>query len=1191
MVSCQNCGADLRPGAKFCDQCGAATASSCGSCGAELRSGAKFCDECGASQTGAAPAVAAARAASAPITERKVTSVLFGDLVAFTTLSEQHDKEDVRDLLSQYFAQCRQIVGRYGGTIEKFIGDAVMAVWGVPTAHEDDAERAVRAGLELVRAVEALGEELALPGLAMRVGIVTGEVAVTVGAEHEGMVAGDAVNTAARVQSVASSGEVWVDETTRLLTSGAITYVEVGSHQLKGKAEPVPLWAVRAVVAAIGGAQRADGLEAPLTGRGRELRVIKELFHGVEESGRPALVVLQGDAGFGKSRLAWEFFKYIDGLNDTVIWHSTRCLAYGDGIAFWPIAEAVRGRVGLVEADTDADPASALDEWLRTHVPDGSEAAWLRARVLALLGRQASGGIERDDLFAAWQTFFERAGHGAPVAIVVDDAQHADEGTIAFLEHLLANSEAPIFLMLMSRPGLVQRWPDLATNRRVTMLHLAALDNREMATLVEGLVNGLPEDVRDGLVERAQGVPLYAIETVRSLIDRDLVVPRGGVYVLPDPAAVDLAAIGAPASLHALVAARLDGLPSDQRRVIADASVLGATFTRDSIAALAADVRDLGDVLTALTRAEILGTVTSRLSAEYGQYRFVQDVVRQVAYSTLSRRDRKARHLAVATYFETLPDAGGDFAPVIAQHYLDAITACADSDADVSGLRERVIKHLEAAAARARALGAPVDAVRYLDTALENTADDETAARLHLAAGEAALDASQPDPTETHARAALDYFESAGDALNAGAAAAVLAMNSGFNRADNTAALDTALPHWNALQGVPGAEPVLLRLSRAIASARLQLNEDNDDITLARIALADSIGDRVALGETIIGLAISHIRRAPSFALMLLRCAAEVGQEAQRPTVVARALMNTSIVLKQNDLVASREMLDAAREESRKIGVEIVQVAFEALNRTSLLIEQGELDQADEVLATIPISIPPMEFIVPWLDGMFAHVSGRARRYPPPPGESRNIDDEILISSIEASAVYDALANGDLRTAVANGVRAVDRQLRIAGLGDDLVHFWPVAMQAAMAADDADAISRLLAVIDEQPPGLVGAGLRAHRLRFAALLAIRGGGAGADPEQSFRQAIAEFERWGSSLHAARCRAELAGWLDDQGRADEAATLRQEALVVLQAAGANGWLAELGLQQALQPTEHRLAPLSPGSATTSGTVSR
>src|SRR3954467_3054244 len=285
MASCGGCGTDQPEGARFCNSCGAVMAVPvCSSCGIDLVPGARFCNECGAAQGGAV----APPTVEPPVSMRRVTSVLFGDLVGFTALSEHRDQEDTRELLTRYFDECRRVIGRYGGTVEKFIGDAVMAVWGVPTAYEDDAERSVRAGLELVNAVAAMGDDVRVDGLAMRVGIVTGEVAVTVGAQQQGMVAGDAVNTASRVQSAAAPGQVWVDETTRLLTSSAITYVDVGSHPMKGKADPVPLWAVRAVVAAVGGAQRADGLEAPLVGRDREMRLVKELFHRVEENHVPA---------------------------------------------------------------------------------------------------------------------------------------------------------------------------------------------------------------------------------------------------------------------------------------------------------------------------------------------------------------------------------------------------------------------------------------------------------------------------------------------------------------------------------------------------------------------------------------------------------------------------------------------------------------------------------------------------------------------------------------------------------------------------------------------------------------------------------------------------------------------------------------------------------------------------------------
>ncbi|MDQ3543952.1 MAG: adenylate/guanylate cyclase domain-containing protein, partial [Actinomycetota bacterium] len=349
-----------------------------------------------------------------------MTSVLFGDLVGFTTLSEARDAEEVRELLSAYFAVARTVVGRYGGVIEKFIGDAVMAVWGVPVATEDDAERAVRAGLDLVAAIADLGEHVGVAGLLMRVGVVTGEVAVTIGATAEGMVAGDAVNTAARVQSAAAPGTVWVNEATRVLTAAAVEYADMGEHVMKGKAEPARLFQARVVVAAVGGAQRIDGLEAPFTGRDRHLRLVKELCHETAEEHRPRLVLVTGAAGVGKSRLAWEFEKYVDGLSTVFAWHRGRCLTYGDGVAFWALAEAVRGRLGLVESD----PSAVVQDRLATRLPellaDPGERDWVLPRLGVLLGVASDRSYAREDLFAAWTRFLERAGGGSPVIVVLD---------------------------------------------------------------------------------------------------------------------------------------------------------------------------------------------------------------------------------------------------------------------------------------------------------------------------------------------------------------------------------------------------------------------------------------------------------------------------------------------------------------------------------------------------------------------------------------------------------------------------------------------------------------------------------------------------------------------------------------------------------------------------------------------------
>jgi class 3 adenylate cyclase len=315
-----------------------------------------------------------------------VCSVLFCDLASFTPLSESRDPEAVRELLSRYFAVARTVIGRYGGTVEKFIGDAVMAVWGTPVAAEGDAERAVRAALELVAAVEALGVEAGAAGLAARAGVVSGEVAVTLGAPGEGMVAGDAVNTAARVQSAARPGQVLVDAATQRLAESAVGFAKAGEHQLKGKAQPQRLWRATRVLAGAGGAQRIDGLEAPLIGRDAELRTVKELFHAVAERKVPRLVLVSGPAGVGKSRMGWEFEKYVDGLADEMWWHRGRCLSYGEGVAFWALAQIVRQRLGIAEEDSTDAAAAKLAKGLDRFVGDPDERAFISARLGRLLG-------------------------------------------------------------------------------------------------------------------------------------------------------------------------------------------------------------------------------------------------------------------------------------------------------------------------------------------------------------------------------------------------------------------------------------------------------------------------------------------------------------------------------------------------------------------------------------------------------------------------------------------------------------------------------------------------------------------------------------------------------------------------------------------------------------------------------------
>ena len=423
---CSNCGTANEAGRKFCKECAGPLAVGCPVCGSGNPADAKFCGECAAPLTTAAPAVTA----RAPIAERRLVSVLFIDLVGFTPFAEGRDAEEVRDALSRYFDIARGIIERYGGTVEKFIGDAVMAVWGTPIAHEDDAERAVRAALELVDGVGAVG-----PGISARAGVLTGEAAVTIGATNQGMVAGDLVNTAARLQSAAPAGAVLVGESTQRATSRAIAYEPAGEQELKGKASPVPAWRALRVVAEVGGKNRAGTLEAPFVGRDDELRLLKDLFHATGREGRVRLVSISAPAGLGKSRLAWELSKYVDGLVEPIWWHAGRSPAYGEGITFWALGEMVRQRAGLAETDDEATTRARIAATVREWITDAGEQRWVEPALLALLGVEpAPGGPEQ--LFGAWRTFFERITAQGTVALVFEDLHWADPGTLDFIDHL-----------------------------------------------------------------------------------------------------------------------------------------------------------------------------------------------------------------------------------------------------------------------------------------------------------------------------------------------------------------------------------------------------------------------------------------------------------------------------------------------------------------------------------------------------------------------------------------------------------------------------------------------------------------------------------------------------------------------------------------------------------------------------------
>jgi class 3 adenylate cyclase/tetratricopeptide (TPR) repeat protein len=1135
----------------------------------------RFCADCGTPISTAATEAPAPVAPSQRLSERRITSVLFADLVGFTTLSESRDAEEVRELLSRYFATARTVIERYGGTVEKFIGDAVMAVWGVPTAHEDDAERAVRAGLDLVEAVASVGDDAGLPGLSMRVGVVTGEVAVTVGATGEGMVAGDAVNTASRVQSSAEPGRVWVDDQTRELTAAAVVYDDRGWHALKGKAEQLRLYEARQVVAAVGGARRVDGLEAPFCGRERELRLVKELFHATLEEGRPRLVTVYGAPGVGKSRLGWEFDKYTDGINVLVTMHRGRCLSYGDGVAFWALAEVVRGRLRILEGDPTETVVERLKQGLLDYVPEEDDRTWLLPRLATLLGvadQVAAGAtFARDDLFGAWRTFLERVARhntSAGAVILLDDLQWADPALVDFITHVLDHARAPIFMLALARPELADKAAGLGQARRATALHLEPLPDPQMSNLVVGLVAGLPDNLRDALVQRSEGIPLYAVETVRGLIDRDAVIPKDGRYILAPDAAerIDLADRSLPTSLHTLIASRLDGLPADERSVVQDAAVLGLSFTADGLAALMSAVGDHADIetaLPALVRKEIFSIDSDPRSSEHGQHRFVQAMVRTVAYDTLSRRDRKARHLAVAEFLADEPDADS-IAAVRASHYLDARAAAA-SDDDADELAARAVELLELAANQARVLGAPLEARRHLESALTLVTDGPTTARLTELAARAALAAGAGGDSAALARQAQSVYAECELTIDA-ARALALWGESMIYLGQSKAVLEPLSEAYVQLREQPDAAEVAAALALGVARA-YYIAEGQNPLAIEwfdrAVVLAEELDDIPLLASTLSSYAGSLILDGRShMGLGLLQVALDLARQSQDPKLELRPLNNLVSFLAARDGALAREYADAGLAIVRRIADR----DWGHYLLTSAAHVYWNLGAWDEALAVLADASDGSEENTSSTIGVtlaYRSAIEDARGMPTPlpdilPSLAGDHPDLMLDAGRYTINAILARRAGDNATAAQQSRLAYESCHEASGIDDDFPLFWLRAIDDQLAVADVGAARDMLAVVAEAPRGRVPA-LQAALVPWLRARINIAAGASDNVDADFVTAAAKLRQFGAPFYLARTLLDHAEWLDEQGRVADAMPLAGEALETLTRLRAETWI--------------------------------
>ncbi len=979
-MDCPSCGADNRPERKFCASCGSALGWHCGSCGASNLPDERFCGECGARrpEAGAVAAPSAARdatgatasAATGPAGptaapgERRLVSVLFADLVGFTSLSGELDIEAVRDLQSAYFDAARTVIERYGGTVEKFIGDAVMAIWGYPTAHEDDAERAVRAALDVVDAVTALGESHRMPSLAARAAVGTGEAAVTLGAVGQGMVTGDLVNTAARLQGAADPGTVVVDEATQDATLRSIALEPLGGLALKGKDGPVAAWRAAGVVAGRHGAGRAEGVEAPFVGRRTELRALKDALAATSAEGRARLVALVGQAGIGKSRLAWELEKYVDGISETVYWHRGRSPAYGEGVAYWALGEMVRERAGIAESDDAGASAAKLDAMLETYVDDPGERRWLLPHLRILLGLDEQAGGDRTEQFAAWRRLFEAISERGTTALVFEDIHWADDGLLDFIDSLLEWSrERPVLVVALARPDLLERRPGFgATSRNALRLHVDPLTADEMRELLEHLSPDLPESSVAAILERAEGIPLYAIELVRML--------RGGGGETVDPSRLEI-----PPTLQALVGARLDALEADDRSLVQVAAVLGQSFTLPALVAVADQPADvLEPRLRSLVRREILVVDVDPRSPERGQYGFVQSVIREVALSTLSRRDRRARHLAAARYFESLGDE--ELAPVLAAHYLDAYRAAPD-DEQGAAIKAQARLAVRAAADRAGRLHNYEQAIRGLADAMALTDEDAERAAILLRQAELAEAGARTQDAYRLIELARAAFEGVGDthgALTSTALQGRIELSDGHVE-------EAATLLGQSLEGLdPTVDPdVYARLASLLARAHMLANRYPAALEWAERALATAgparLTEVIADALNTRGVLLQEAGRLDE-ALLLIRAAIQLAADNHHSHAELRARYNMAGRIYADDPRKAADVIHGAIEVATRTG----RRDWQALATTfAAVIDEGigEWDLALRNLDEIAEVVDPSELEA---DAIAARAAIEARR-------------------------------------------------------------------------------------------------------------------------------------------------------------------------------------------------------------------
>jgi len=915
----------------------------CPSCGTDNPPQARFCFSCATPLTDPLPARL----------ERKFATALFADLVGSTEFAEREDPEVVRSVIGQAFDRLSEVIEAHGGVVEKFIGDAVLGVFGIPAVHEDDPERAVRAGLQMqsVLARQNSPSNEAKPQLSMRIGIEAGEILADlerVGGSRDRMVTGDAVNTAARLQAGSAPGGVLVGPVAHAASKAAIEYRALPPLSLKGKSEPVPAWAALRVKPGPRVERSQIGLQARLVGRDEELALLEHNFRRVRAEGRPALVTILGPAGVGKSRLAAEFFHSLQELPEPVSWRKGRCVAYGN-LSYSALADAVRDECGVLQDDSLDVAAAKIKQAVEVLIGDAA----LGPPVQALVGATVDHAFSREELFDAWRTFLERMAERESLVLVLEDLHWADDGLLDFVDHLSDWARGRIMILTLARSELLERKPSWGGGKRnYSAIYLDPLTAEETGMMLEDILGAPPpEDLLRLVIDRSEGNPLFEEEIVRMLIDRGIIrsSEAAGWQVSEAVEAVEI-----PRSVQALMAARLDALPREEKAVLQDAAVIGRTFWNGAVGRLSGTPEDrTRDVLKRLQGKELLVPRGPAAFSGEAEFAFRHALIRDVAYDSLPKSLRADKHVEFAGWAEEhAGERREEIAELLASHYLHALGYLEElggSPERRHGVERQTYRWAQSAGGRALRLWQRREAVRWYRTALDRAerigvGHEELANVSEAYAG--ACEGVQPYSEVARAfEKALTLYEELGDQRAAGRVEAWLAFVA-FHSGDQDAV-------------GPRAERALARLeplgeSRDLALAltllgwyhrRLLQAEKGEPLFRRAKAMAERVGDRATQVWAMVGLGRLLYRAGkPDEGFSLLEDALGLAKDVGDLPLLLRAYIDLSEAYEEarGDYARAEALLREGVELARRSG-HLAQVAWMEGNLSDYLFDRGEL--------------------------------------------------------------------------------------------------------------------------------------------------------------------------------------------------------------------------------------------------------